>query len=49
MDPEIYQILTWSTTRCMWSVEKVSRLEVKKNLLFHAVVAQIQCISIKIL
>ena len=49
MDPEIYQFLTWSTTCCMWRVEKVSRSGVKKNLLFHAVVAQIQRISIKIL
>ena len=32
-DPEIYQILTWSTTCCMWRVEKVSRLE-KKTYLF---------------
>ena len=49
MDPEIYQFLTWTTTCCMWRVEKVLRPGVKKNLLFYAVVAQIQYISIKIL
>ena len=31
-DPEIYQILTWSTTCCMWIIEKVLRSEEKKNL-----------------
>ena len=33
MDLEIYQILTWSTTCCMWIVEKVSRPEEKKKLI----------------
>ena len=31
MVPEIYQILTWSTTCCMYRVEKVSRAEEGKK------------------
>ena len=34
MGPEIYKILTWSTTCCMWRVEKVSRTEEKKKLIY---------------
>ena len=34
IDPEIYQILTWSTTCCMWRVEKILRSEEKKTYLF---------------
>ena len=35
IDPEIYQILTWSTTCCILTVEKVSSSEEKKTYLFE--------------